>query len=100
MSVASTGALVMRRERTSAAVHFRGIRYDMDLAVSRRALVRCQVAGDLDSLQALAEAIGRSRSTVSRFFAGRPVSLAVALAILDRLNLQFDDVFAEDGRRR
>lgn len=87
------------RERGRATVQFRGICYDMDLAVCKRALVRCQVAGGLDSVQALAEAIGRSRSTVSRFFAGRPVSLAVAVAVLDRLNLQFDDVFAENGRR-
>jgi hypothetical protein len=99
MSTPSIGVLVTRRERTRATVHFRGIRYDMDIDVCRRALVRCQVAGDLDSLQALAEATGRSRSTASRFFAGRPVSLAVALAVLDRLNLQFNDVFAEDGTR-
>jgi hypothetical protein len=32
-------------------------------------------------------------STVSRFFAGRATSLTVALAVLDKLKLKFEEVF-------
>ena len=59
----------------------------------RHALIRRQVDGELDSMEGLAAAVGRSRSTVSRFFAGRQTSLTVALALLGRLKLEFDDVF-------
>jgi hypothetical protein len=74
-------------------VNFRGIDYEMDLMVCRRALVRRQVEGDFDSMEGLANAIGRSRSTVSRFFSGRQTSLTVALAVLDKLKLAFNEVF-------
>jgi hypothetical protein len=73
-------------------VIFRGVAYEMDVPACRRALVRCQVAGELDSMEGMAEALSISRSTVSRFF-GRQTSLATALAILDKLHLDFDDVF-------
>lgn len=76
-----------------AIVNFRGVDHEMDMTVCRLALVNRQVAGDFDSMENLADAIGRSRSTVSRFFAGRPVSLPVALAVLDKLNLKFNQVF-------
>jgi DNA-binding XRE family transcriptional regulator len=76
-----------------AIVNFRGIDHEMDLTVLRLALVRRQVAGEFDSMEQLADAIGISRSTVSRCFAGRPVSLTVALAVLDKLKLQFEEVF-------
>lgn len=81
-------------------VMFRGIPYMLDLANCRRALVARQVDGDLDSMQSLADAVGISRSTGSRFFSGRPTSLTVMLKILEALHLKFHDVttpVVEDG---
>jgi hypothetical protein len=74
-------------------VNFLGIDYEMNIPVCRLALVRREVAGDFDSMESLASALGRSRSTVSRFFSGRGTSLPVALAVLDKLKLDFDQVF-------
>jgi hypothetical protein len=82
----------MRRPRRRI-VNFRGIDHEMNVPVCRLALVRRQVAGDFDSMEGLADSIGRSRSTVSRFFAGRGTSLPVALAVLDKLKLTFEQVF-------
>jgi hypothetical protein len=76
-----------------AIVNFRGVDHEMNVTVCRLALVRRQVAGDFDSMEGLAGAIGRSRSTVSRFFAGRRTSLPVALAVLGKLELRFEQVF-------
>jgi len=76
-----------------AIVNFRGIDHEMNVTVCRMALVQRQVAGEFDSMEGLADAIGRSRSTVSRFFAGRRTSLPVALAVLDKLKLRFEQVF-------
>lgn len=74
-------------------VNFNGIDYAMDVAVCEHALVRGQVEGRFHSMESLGAAAGVSRSSVSRFFGGRPVSLRVALAILARLRLRFDDVY-------
>ncbi len=82
----------MRRPRR-AIVNFRDIDHEMNVTVCRMAVVQRQVAGDFDSMEGLADAIGRSRSTVSRFFAGRRTSLPVALAVLDKLKLRFEQVF-------
>ena len=76
-----------------AIVSFRGIDYEMNLPVLRLALVRRQVAGEFDSMEQLATAIDYSRSTASRFFAGRQTSLPVALVVLGKLKLKFEDVF-------
>jgi transcriptional regulator with XRE-family HTH domain len=73
-------------------VWYRGIPYYLDLLRCRRALVARQVDGDLDSMESLASAVGISRSTASRFFSGRPTSLAVTLRILEALHLTFADV--------
>ena len=73
-------------------VWYRGIPYTIDLARCRRALVQRQVAGELDSMESLAVAVGISRSTASRFFSGRATSLAVTLRILAALQLKFEDV--------
>jgi hypothetical protein len=43
-------------------------------------------------VEALAVALGRSRSTVSRFFSGRPTSRRVTLAILMTVRLELDDI--------
>jgi hypothetical protein len=84
----------MRRGRPQrVVVNFDGIDYHMNIAICRLALVRRRVAGEFDSMEALADAIGRSRSTASRYFSGRNTSLAVALAVLDKLKLSFDDVY-------
>src|SRR5258708_35083870 len=73
-------------------VWYRGIPYTLDLVRCRRAVVARQVEGDLDSMESLANAVGISRSTASRFFSGRPTSLAVTLKILDALHLAFTDM--------
>jgi hypothetical protein len=73
-------------------VSYRGIFYELNLLVCRRALVNRQVAGELDSMQSLASAVGISRSTASRFFSGRPTSLTVTLGILEALRLKFEEV--------
>lgn len=85
----------MKRVTTSPRaimVYYRSIPYVLDLVACRRALVQRQVAGELDSMESLANAVGISRSTASRFFSGRPTSLAVTLKVLAVLKLGFDDV--------
>jgi hypothetical protein len=73
-------------------VRYRGVLYLLDLIMCRRALVTRQVDGELDSMESLANAVSISRSTGSRFFSGRPTSLAVTLKILAALHLKFADV--------
>jgi Bacterial RNA polymerase, alpha chain C terminal domain len=73
-------------------VWYRGIPYTLDLVRCRRALVARQVEGDLDSMESLANAVGVSGSTASRFFSGRQTSLTVTLRILEALHLKFEDV--------
>jgi len=75
-------------------VSYRGIPYLLDLVRCRRALVQRQIEGELDSMESLANVVGISRSTASRFFSGRPTSLAVTLRILAALRLRFEDVAA------
>ena len=90
---------------TRAVVTFHGIAYEMDLAVVRLALVRRHVAGQFHTMDELSKVAGRSRSTVSRWFAGKSTSLPVALVILETLQIGFDDVYtqcelaADDVRR-
>ncbi len=76
----------------TVTVFYRGIPYVLDLVRCRRALVDRQVEGGLDSMESLANAVGISRSTASRFFSGKPTSLTVTLKILEVLKLRFDDV--------
>jgi hypothetical protein len=71
--------------------------YSLNLVRCRRALVDCQVSGDFESMESLAEAVGISRSTASRFFSGRPTSLAVTKRILDALHLKFEDVLTPEA---
>jgi transcriptional regulator with XRE-family HTH domain len=73
-------------------VSYRGLAYELELVKCRRGLVERQVEGELDSMESLANAAGISRSTASRFFSGRPTSLAVTRRILDKLGLTFDDI--------
>ncbi len=77
-------------------VWYRGIPYSLNLVRCRRALVDCQVKGAFESMEQLAEAVGISRSTASRFFSGRPTSLAVTKKILDALHLTFEDVLTPE----
>ncbi len=86
----------MGRRRPSEGrpiVFFRGIPHEMDDRRCRNALVRCQVDGKLNTIHGIADELDISRSTASRFFSGRPGSLAFTLRILDKLVLQFDEVF-------
>lgn len=79
-----------RKDRSQrAVVHFRGITYEMDILTCEHALLQRQVGGEFLTMDAL----GVSRSTVSRFLSGRSLSLKVTLSILDKLRLRFDDVF-------
>ncbi len=73
-------------------VSYRGIPYSLNLVVCRRALVDCQVKGEFDSMEQVADAVGVSRSTASRFFSGRPTSLEVTKRMLAALHLKFEDV--------
>jgi transcriptional regulator with XRE-family HTH domain len=78
-------------------VRYRGTAYTFHLLRCRRALVMSQVDGQFDSMESLANAAGISRSTASRFFAGRSTSLTVTLKILDALRLTFDEVAEPDA---
>jgi transcriptional regulator with XRE-family HTH domain len=71
-------------------VSFRGIAYRLDLVRCRRALVDRQVEDALDSMESLAQKVGASRSTVSRFFSGRQTSLTITLKLLRALDLTFE----------
>ena len=82
----------MASRPTQTMVWYRGIAFMLDLVVCRRALVLRQVKGEFDSMEGLAQAVGVSRSTASRFFSGRPTSLAVTLRMLSALHLRFADV--------
>lgn len=82
----------MNSRPRSVRVFYRGIPYDLDLTVCRIAMVDRQVDGELDSMESLAGKVAISRSTASRFFSGRPTSLAVTLKILGVLNVKFEDV--------
>jgi transcriptional regulator with XRE-family HTH domain len=55
-------------------------------------LGRALLGRSLDSMESLANAVVISRSTASRFFSGRPTSLAVTLRILGALHVTFEDV--------
>lgn len=78
------------RSRPSEAIHnWRGIRYRVDLARCNQALVELQIVGEIATLEDLANAVGVSRSTVSRFLAGRPTALNTTLRILRTLRLEF-----------
>jgi len=76
-------------------VSFEGVRYEMDRRIVRLALVRRHVAGEFHTREELANAVGCSRSTVSRYIAGRDVSLTVALRVLEKLHLRFDEVYRQ-----
>ncbi len=88
-------ARVAARPR-KVTVWYRGIPYSLNLVRCRRSLVDCQVRGDFESMEQLADAVGISRSTASRFFSGRPTSLAVTKKILDALHLKFEDVLTPE----
>ena len=57
----------------------------------------CQVKGEFDSMEQLAGAVSISRSTASRFFSGRPTSLAVTKRMLGALHLTFADALTPEG---
>jgi DNA-binding XRE family transcriptional regulator len=81
----------------TVTVWYRGIPFTLDLNGCRRALVQQQIEGKLESMEGLAGSVGISRSTVSRFFSGRPTSLTITLKILETLGLTFDDVAQQEA---
>jgi hypothetical protein len=92
----TSGTLVttrlLRRRPDWAIVFFRGFPHLLYVRALRRAMLNLALDRDLDSIEGLARRVKSSRSTVSRFFSGRPTSLAVMLAVLDELKLRFEDV--------
>jgi transcriptional regulator with XRE-family HTH domain len=80
------------RRPSEVTVSYRGIPFILDLVRCRRALVGCQIAGKFDRMEELADAVGVSRSTVSRFFAGRETSLTVTKKIVAGIGLKIEDV--------
>jgi hypothetical protein len=82
-----------RRRRPASVIQaFGGNPHRVDLAVIERAFFAGVVAGKYSAREDIAKAIGRSRSTVSRFFGGRSTSIGVFLDILNELELKFEDV--------
>jgi transcriptional regulator with XRE-family HTH domain len=63
-----------------------------------RALEELRIEGELDGMKELADRIGVSFSTVSRFFSGRLPTMKVVLKILDELRLNFGDVVRRDDQ--
>ncbi len=86
------GAGRRRRRPATVTLAFGGNPHRVDLAAFERAFFAGVVAGKYNAREDIAKAIGRSRSTVSRFFAGRSTSIRVFLAILNELELSFEDV--------
>ena len=86
------GAARRRRRPASVILAFGGNPHRVDLAAVERAFFAGVVAGKYSAREDIAKAIGRSRSTVSRFFAGRSTSIRVFLDILNELELRFEDV--------
>ncbi len=86
------GAARRRRRPASVILAFGGHPHRVDLTMIERAFFAQVVAGKYDSREDIAKAIGRSRSTVSRFFGGRSASMRVFLEILNELGLRFEDV--------
>jgi transcriptional regulator with XRE-family HTH domain len=81
------------RDRRWSVVRFEGVPYEMNRHAVRVALVQRQVEGKFHTREELAQAIGCSRSTVSRFLSGRGVGVAITLKALSELDLTFDQVF-------
>jgi hypothetical protein len=68
-------------------------RLSFDLNVMRSAQTRLMLSGELThAVGTLADQAGLSRSTVSRMFHGRLVSIAALLAVLSVLGLTVADV--------
>jgi transcriptional regulator with XRE-family HTH domain len=93
--VITTSVVSARRRQPPdwAIVDFRGFPHLIHLRHMRRRLLDNQVQrSDVDSLLAIAAKANCSRSTVSRLFAGRQVSVRVLLTVLDELGLEFSEV--------
>ena len=83
------------QRRRTAIVRYNGVYYRRNLSLCRQALTQRQIEGEyLRGVIELAEALGCSRSTVTRFFNGRNVSTAVTLTLLNALHLSFEEVHA------
>ena len=85
------------RKPRKVVAWYRDTMHCLDLGLCREALVRCQVAGKFDSMEQLAVAVGCSRSTASRFFSGKSLSLRATLAVLDQLGLSFEEAVKPIG---
>ncbi len=69
--------------------------HTVDLEACWQALIRCQIEDDqgrYDSHGSLAAIAGTSRQSVSSFFAGGRISLAIGRRIISALRLDFDRV--------
>jgi hypothetical protein len=90
--VTDTNRAGPRRRPASAVQVFDGNLHRLDMVTIESAFFRKVIEGTYGCREDLAKAAGCSRSTVSRFFAGKNVSIKVTLAILAALDLRFDDV--------
>jgi transcriptional regulator with XRE-family HTH domain len=81
-----------RRRPVSTVQVFDGNPHRLDMVAIESAFFRKVIEGTYGCREDMAKAAGCSRSTVSRFFAGKNVSIRVVLAILAELDLRFDDV--------
>lgn len=69
--------------------------HTVDLEACWQALIQCQAEdgqGRYDSHGSLAAIAGTSRTTVSAFFLGGPISLVIGRRIIAALRLEFDQV--------
>jgi hypothetical protein len=91
--IVSVAATTHRSRRADwAIVQYKGLSYLLNLRGLWRGLLGRATAGEFSTIRELADRSGNSRSTVSRFFAGRATSIDATLAVLKELNLDFEDV--------
>lgn len=79
-------------EPDSVILKYESVSYRIDLRLCRRKLVELRARREVANRAGLAKRAGVSRSTLSRFFHGHPVSLKVLHGILTALDLTFSDV--------
>lgn len=78
-----------------AIVFHRKVPHVANMRTVNRAMRDRQIAGEFDSVERLADRAKVSRSTASRFLAGKNSLLSVTLRILEALGVTFDQVFKE-----
>jgi transcriptional regulator with XRE-family HTH domain len=80
------------RKPAWAIVYLKGFPHLIHLRALRRALLDKAIAGEDHAIMDVAKKLGISRSTLSRLFAGRNVSINVLRPVLQELGLEFERV--------